>query len=367
MTAKYKQIKQHIKSKILDGSFQPHQKLNSEYEFVEEFQVSRHTIRQAIGELVSEGWLYRNHGVGTFCADRSNMVNNPSRKNIAIITTYISDYIFPHLIRGAESYLSDKGYNVMIFSTNNEFEKEKLALENILTQQVDGVIIEPTKSAFSNPNLSYYLNLENSNIPYVMFHAYYEELDPFSLTLNDEAAGFLITEHLIRRGHKNIIGAFKNDDTQGIQRMKGFFKAHRKHNCRIDPSLLITYSTLEKNDKSVREVGKLLKRNDNKPTGIVAYNDELVIKLLKVLRSHQLSVPDDISILGIDDSHFTEATEIKFSSAKHPKEKLGQDAAKMIVDLIEGRDREVDSIVYEPELVLRNSSKDLTAATTTTI
>lgn len=364
MTAKYQQIKQHIKSKILDGSYQPHQKLSSEYEFVKEFQVSRHTIRQAIGELVSEGWLYRNHGVGTFCADRSSVDNQSSRKNIAIITTYISDYIFPHLIRGAESYLSDKGYNVMILSTNNEFAKEKQALENILTQKVDGVIIEPTKSAFSNPNLSYYLNLENSNIPYVMIHAYYEELDPFSLTLNDEAAGFLITEHLIKYGHKNIIGAFKNDDTQGVQRTKGFLKAHRKYGCRIDPSLLITYSTSEKHEKPVQEVGKLLNRSENKPTGIVAYNDELVIKLLQVLRFQQLNVPEDISILGIDDSHFTEASEIKFSSATHPKEELGEDAAKMVVDLIEGDGKDVSSIVYEPALILRNSSKDISTVTT---
>ncbi|RSL34867.1 GntR family transcriptional regulator [Salibacterium salarium] len=357
MTPKYKNVKQYIQSKILDGSFQAHQKINSEYELVQYFDVSRHTIRQAIGELVSEGWLYREHGVGTFCAERSKMLQQPSRKSIAIITTYISDYIFPYIIRGAESYLSEKGYNVILFSTNNDLEKEKTALENILSQHVEGVIVEPTRSAFTNPNINYYLNLENQNIPYVMMNAYYEELEPVYLVMDDERGGFIQAEHLIELGHRDIIGIFKNDDIQGSRRMKGFLKAHRQHQVPVDPNRIITYSTSEKFEKPIEEVRKLLSYNTNRPTAIVCYNDELIIQILNVIREKNLSVPGDLSIVGFDDSHFTEATEIKFTSMKHPKMKMGEDAANIIVDLIENQpDGKSKSVVYEPELVLRHST-----------
>ncbi|WP_342706664.1 GntR family transcriptional regulator [Marinococcus luteus] len=359
MVSKYKQLKQHIQSKILDGSFRPHQKILSEYEYVKNFEVSRHTVRQAIGELVSEGWLYREHGVGTFCADRSKFSSPSTRKNVAIITTYISDYIFPYIIRGAERYLSDKGYNVILMSTNNDFDKEKQALENILTQQVDGLIIEPTRSAQANPNLNYYLNLENAGIPYVMMNAYYEELEPLSLTLNDQEAGFRNAEHLIQLGHRRIIGLFKTDDMQGVQRMKGFLKAHRHYGCPVDPSLLITYSTDEKYSKAAQSVEQILRDQTDGPTGLVTYNDELLLQLLDVLRDKNLQVPEDISVVSFDDSHFTQISEVKFSSIVHPKERMGEDAAKYVTTLIEQPGAALSSIVYEPHFVDRHSTRSL--------
>src|SRR5690625_1989983 len=107
MKTKYSIIIQAIKSKILDGTFQPHQKISSEYELMKEFNVSRHTVRLAVGELVNQGWLYRQQGSGTYCADRSKEDINKSisnQKNIAIITTYITYYILPSIIRDAEFY-----------------------------------------------------------------------------------------------------------------------------------------------------------------------------------------------------------------------------------------------------------------------
>src|SRR5690625_6101165 len=82
-----------------------------------------------------------------------SLQNYDKQKNIAIVTTYISDYIFPSIIRGAEAQLSEEGYQVSIFSTNNCQDKEKQVLESLLTQNYDGVIVEPTKSAYSNPNI----------------------------------------------------------------------------------------------------------------------------------------------------------------------------------------------------------------------
>ncbi|WP_371871266.1 GntR family transcriptional regulator [Lentibacillus populi] len=60
----------------MDGTYTPHQKVSSESELMKEFGVSRHTVRLAIGDLVTTGWLYREQGSGTFCADRSKESNN---------------------------------------------------------------------------------------------------------------------------------------------------------------------------------------------------------------------------------------------------------------------------------------------------
>ncbi|WP_078549972.1 GntR family transcriptional regulator [Litchfieldia alkalitelluris] len=368
METKYNIVKQSLKAKILDGTFQPHQKINSESELMKEFDVSRHTIRLAIGDLVNQGWLYRRQGSGTYCADRSNeevVQQVGTLKNIAIIATYISNYIFPSIIRGAESYLSQKGYHVSLFSTNNNHDNEKRVLEKILSQSYDGVIVEPTKSAMSNPNINYYLNLERQNIPYVMINAYYDELEPISLVVDDEKGGYLQTEHLIKLGHSNILGFFKSDDAQGTKRMKGFLKAHRSYQFPINPNNIVTYSSAEMDTKPIKELQRILSYTD-KPTAIVCYNDQLAISLLDVLREKNLSIPEDISIVGYDDSFLANVTEVKLSTIEHPKNEMGSKAAQMILDMIKNNSNgnqikkdTVESVVFEPKLIIRHSTQAL--------
>src|SRR5690625_7657374 len=115
METKYSTVKQSIKSKILDGTYKPNQKISSESELMKEFGVSRHTVRLALGDLFTKGWLYREQGAGTFCVDRrkSEPQTGPLQsKNMAIILNYISDYIFHSIIRGAEKQLIVHGYNI---------------------------------------------------------------------------------------------------------------------------------------------------------------------------------------------------------------------------------------------------------------
>ncbi|MBT2216000.1 GntR family transcriptional regulator [Virgibacillus dakarensis] len=369
METKYNIVKQAIKSKIMDGTYTSNQKISSESELMKEFGVSRHTVRLAIGDLVTQGWLYREQGSGTFCADRSTAndgQNVSSQKNIAIVTTYISDYIFPSIIRGAESKLSEEGYQVSIFSTDNDHEKERQILEKILVHKFDGVIVEPTKSAYSNPNIKYYLNLERLSIPYIMINAYYDELEPISIVMDDEQGGFMQTEHLIKLGHQEIIGCFKTDDLQGTKRMKGFLKAHRKYGISLNPKNIITYDTKGKHTKPVEELTKMLASRTNSVTGIVCYNDELVIKVLNVLREKKINVPGDISIVGYDNSVLTDVSEVKLTSIDHPKSTMGRDAASTIIDLIKLKSHHksngslpVESVIYKPELMIRNSTMDV--------
>ncbi|WP_077304981.1 GntR family transcriptional regulator [Terribacillus halophilus] len=365
MQTKYAIVKQAIKSKILDGTYEPHAKIPSESVMMKQFDVSRHTVRLAIGELVNEGWLYREQGAGTFCADRSKhqlQQNGMQNKNIAIVTTYISDYIFPSIIRGAEAFLSEHGYNVSLFNTDNNHEKEREYLERIITTGFDGAIIEPTKSASANPNINYYLNLERLQIPYIMINAYYDALEPFRVLVDDERGAFLQTEHLIQQGHRDIVGFFKTDDMQGTLRMKGYLKAHRENKVPINPKHIVTYKTEEKHQKPIHELEVLLDQADAKPTGLVCYNDELAIKLLDVLRTRDMKVPQDMSIVGFDNSNLAELSEVKLTSVEHPKAELGRAAGKLIIDLIEskhgkGSGKTIDSVVFPTELVTRNSTQ----------
>lgn len=360
MAIKYKEIIEEIKSWILEGKIAPKEKIGSENELMKRFGVSRHTVRQAVGDLVKEGWLYRIQGGGTYCADRVANGNQNTEKTIGVITTYISDYIFPSIIRGIESYLSQKDYSVLLASTNNNTDRERKSLKNILTKNLDGLIVEPTKSAFHNPNLNYYLNLERNRIPYVMINASYTELASPSITLDDEKGGFLATEHLIQSGHEKILGLFKTDDIQGVNRMKGYIRAHRENGMIPPPEMIETFSTEEKGEPLKSKVKELLlKKAEARPDAIFCYNDEIALSIMHVIRELGLRVPEDLSIVGYDDSQLAEASEIKLTTIKHPKTKLGEAAAETIIHLLESnRATQPGSLTFEPELVIRKSTRE---------
>ncbi|MFC8151736.1 GntR family transcriptional regulator [Bacillus paralicheniformis] len=359
---KYSMVKNKIKSWIYEGKVKPGEKIHSENELMKIFDVSRHTIRQAIGDLVHEGLLYREQGSGTYCSHRLQLSEKGRERNkmIGVMTTYLSDYIFPSIIRGIESSLSSEGYTLVVASTNNDNEKEKQCLVNMLDKKIAGLIVEPTKTGSFNPNLSYYLTLEQHHIPYLMINQFYQELNPPHFILDDEHGGFIATEHLIKLGHEKVFGFFKQDDMQGANRMKGFIRAFRESGLSFYPEMVVTYTTENKKQKTIAETRKRLSSSD-RPTAIFCYNDEIALMVLDVVREFGLKVPEDISIVGYDDSHLSEASEVKLTSVTHPKMQMGIEAAKWMIAKVEGRntDQLEHSTVYKPELVVRHSTAKL--------
>lgn len=111
-------LMEELKSKILSGEIRPGVKLPSENELAQEYEISRHTVRKALAILVTDGYITTKHGKGTFCSDR--MAHRKNSKNIAVVTTYISDYIFPRLIQGMDRVLTEQGYSIMLKNTGNQ-------------------------------------------------------------------------------------------------------------------------------------------------------------------------------------------------------------------------------------------------------
>lgn len=359
-TPKYIQVKEEILRWIITGQYAPHKKLPSENEIVKQFDMSRQTIRQALGELEQEGWLYKEQGKGTFVAEQSTSSNRyqGTGMTIGLITTYISDYIFPTIVRGVEASVRECGARLLLASTDNEKLKEKQSLESMLREQLTGLIIEPTKSAEGNPNYSYFLALDSLRIPYVMLNERYSEVDAPCLRVDDELGGYRAAKHLIDLGHRRVAGFFKTDDFQGIRRMKGFVRAFKEQGLSISSDYILRYSSEEKETVPAHALHQLLRQDTSeRPTAIVCYNDELAVKMLDIVRQAELQVPEHLSIIGFDDANLATATEVKLTTIAHPKTQMGIDAVQMLMKIVEqGVGVVMDDKVYTPELVVREST-----------
>jgi GntR family transcriptional regulator, arabinose operon transcriptional repressor len=347
---KYVQLKNHLKELIRRGEIPPGEPLPSENTLMRQFKVSRHTVRQSLGELKSEGWVSSEQGRGTYSIYREKS----NGRTVAVLTTYISDYIFPAIISGIEEVLSAAGFTLTLISTGNDKNKEAQCLENLLSQDIVGLIVEPTKSATPNHNLKYFQELGKRQIPYLMLHAVYSDLDPAHVIMDDEAGGYLAAQYLLQLGHREIAGIFKVDDLQGIKRQAGFIRALQEYHIELPLGFVGNYNTEEQLFSYPYRFIRNLLQNTPRPTAVVCYNDHIALEVLKAIRDMEMRVPEDISLVGFDDSNLALASEVKLTTIKHPKVEMGRQAARMIIEMIEGN-AEKPRMMYQPELVVRTS------------
>ncbi|NCU27808.1 GntR family transcriptional regulator [Candidatus Nomurabacteria bacterium] len=170
---KYEMVKNYVKHLLIDNAIAFGDKLPSENELTEKFQVSRQTVRQAFSELTSEGYIYKEQGRGTF----SKYKKKANQKQIvAVLTTYLSGFVFPGILAGVEQVLSEEVYIILLSNTNNTKKREAQYLENILEHNVVGLIIEPTKSACENVNIRLLETLRDKGIKTVFINACYDEI-----------------------------------------------------------------------------------------------------------------------------------------------------------------------------------------------
>lgn len=352
---KYLQLKEFIKLSIESGELKPGEKIYSENELAVKFKISRHTIRQAIGEMVNEGWLYRVKGSGTFVSRHIGRQKERSR-TIGVVTTYLDDYIFPSIIKGIDGVLVRNGYSIILGYTNNKVEKEAACLANMLERNVDAFIVETTKSALPSPNLEIYNDIRNKGIPVVFINGYYAELDCSYVIVDDEYGGYMAADHLFKLGHHSIAGIFKSDDIQGHKRYKGFVKAHREREIPLKERAIMWFTTEDFETMSDEALELAFINRMEGCSAVVCYNDQIAVKVLDILRKREIKVPDEMSIVSFDDSEIGNAGEIKLTSIAHPRARLGEMAAEGLLEIL-NLEKEKIRIVMKPQFVLKNSTK----------
>ena len=92
--------------------------------------VSRQTVRKALQILQNEGYIYAEHGRGTFCSEM--LRHTTPSKNIAVVTTYLSDYIFPRIVQGIDQVLTENGYSILLKIRATQRSLEAKCLEELL-------------------------------------------------------------------------------------------------------------------------------------------------------------------------------------------------------------------------------------------
>jgi len=350
---KYLAIAKWMKENIYSNNFKYGEKLISENQLCKKFNVSRQTARQAVVTLEQEGLVTRKRGSGTYI-NHANSARKPASHNIGIITTYLDDHVFPYIISGAEKILSKENYNMTLRLTRNKVHNERTQLLSLLDSDIDGLIVEGTKTALPNPNLDVYQKFYDRNIPVIFINAYYQAM-ACNYIINDDVLGArLATRHLIENGHTKIFGIFKHDDQQGNNRYKGFIDEMYEQDFNIDDRSILWYSTESKDEVFTPEQLPVLAEKLKQCTAVICYNDQVAMRLIQLFNHTDIDIPKDLSIVSFDNTSVSEISTVPLTSVTHPSREIGKLAAQSILALIENPFHQVNH-TFTPELIIRDS------------
>jgi LacI family transcriptional regulator len=244
------------------------------------------------------------------------------------------------------------GLAVILCNSDDRPDKEAAYLDLLAEQRVQGVLITPT--AELSPHLEM---LRGRGVPVVLLDRRAADADPCSVAVDDVLGGRLATEHLLEQGHRRI--AFVGSGSglpQMRERHDGVEQAVREA-CGSDDALLVLPPEAPTVTHGREAAGRILDLPAaRRPTAAICANDLLALGVLQEMVRHGVRVPDEFAIVGYDDIDFAAAAAVPLSSVRKPRQDLGRRAAELLIDEARGADHVHQQLVFEPVLVVRESS-----------
>lgn len=352
----YIQIANDLKAKIESGELQPEQQVASQQVLSEQYQVSLITIKKALSQLISEGYLYSRVGRGTFVGKR-NLTPASSvtaTRTIGLVLTDITEPFYSLIVREAEKVISHKGFHMLLSNTGNA-EREEQQIQRFRDMGVSGLIIASIKHLYRASDAI--RNLEEAKFPYVMI-SYVEDQDIRFVGTDYEMGGFIATEHLVRKGFRNIgyISAEEGNLVSELRR-KGYRKAlsHYKIDQKPEFEFHLEYHNDWNYYNSGQKLGRELGAKKDLPEAFFVYNDLAALGLIQGLQQAGRSVPEEVAIVGFDDIERANWAPTPLSTVNRSTDEIGRIAATQVLQQIEGEVDIPKRTIVKPKLVIRAS------------
>ena len=341
----YLQLANLLREQIKSGIIPAGSKLPSETEMIQQYSLSRLTIRDALAVLANEGLVEKHHGKGTFC--KTNILTHQYKIDVLLNLTDV--YFVPHYLQSICGVLEQVNATVALHDTQNSADTICAYLEKILVEGSDGILIQPSPDALkpSQKLVSLFEKLYAAGIPYIMVDSSYTSVPQSYAIMDEYKAGTLAAEHFQQCGHENLCMIALENYADSERRMEGFANTLKERPYRINYSFNLA-----------EDITKMLEQRPD-ITGIFCHNDEIAKECYKILGRLNISIPDRISLVSVDDTVIASTLNPSLTSIVHPKTLLGEASANALVDIISGKEVWPYQKVFEPSVHVRRSCKNI--------
>jgi GntR family transcriptional regulator, arabinose operon transcriptional repressor len=355
---KYLQIINFIKKMIDTNEIQAGAMLPSESLFCHVLNVSRSPVRNALGELVDEGYLKRIQGKGTFVREsKYHSVHRSCEKVIGFVTPDMKTTFAIKVVVGIEGVLSRKGYSLLFGISNHDDQQERDIVNRFLNLGIDGLILLPSnKTSRLNEEIQ---QLDPAVTQLLIVDRRLSGGD-FNYIGNDNHSGaYTCARHFQVRGYKNIAFCGVNLHVSAVaERLSGFVQGANNNGLHLINQYFNGQSDMSESEDCYLPETFLEKINilkENAPVGILAENDEVAINLQKQLENAGLRIGVDYGLIGFINSEEGKQNQPPLTSVSQNSLLLGQTAAEMIVNSINDKSTNKTIHILPTQLIIRKS------------
>ncbi|MCX4472933.1 LacI family transcriptional regulator [Micromonospora sp. NBC_01655] len=281
--------------------------------------------------------------------ERPTKLRGERARLVGLVLPELQNPIFPALAEVVTGTLAQRGYTPALCARTIGGVSESDYVEMLLDHQVSGIIFAGGSYALAGASHDHYRRLTDRGLPVVLVNAGVDALDFPRVSTDDAVAVEQAYGHLRSLGHERIGMVLGPEDhvpsrrkLAALARIAGW----------ADPDEYVERSSFSMEGARVA-AAKLVDRG---VTGVICASDVVALGTIRAVRRLGLSVPDDVSVVGFDDSAFMTCTDPPLTTVRQPIETMGQAAVNLLVTQIDGAGVLRDELLFEPELVVRGST-----------
>ncbi len=364
----YRVIYKDFKSQIEGGKLKPRDKLPTENDISNTYNVSRITAIRALKELELKGLINRVKGSGSYVNENGTSIQS-GVPIVSLVIPFGGDFSMQYL-QGVEEVVREHGYFVTYHNSLRDVEMERKIIEDLIERGSSGIIVYPTSTS---QNLDLYTGLVIDKYPFIMIDHRIPGVDLPLVWTNNDAAFYDITTHLLDLNHKRVI--FAAFDMYGVssefERYKGYCKAHLDKGVTLMNNHIFSvkdYENLRGNYSTEEDFGEGIANmlfdklegldEEVRPTAIAAVNDEVAAILIDVALKRGIKIPEQYSITGFDNSTVTKHLPVKLTTVDQPSLEIGRSAAKELIETINDSSRKPQVITVDAKVIIKSSTKE---------
>lgn len=270
---------------------------------------------------------------------------------LALVVSDITNPFFTTVARGVEDAASAAGFNLILCNTDESEAKQEIYLQLLLERRVDGILLVPARSAVEPVQM-----IQKMDIPVVVLDRKLPGAQADVVRCDSEDGAYRLTRLLLRHGHRRIaMLSGPLDVSTAVDRVKGYQQAMAEGGL-LTGNQMILYG--EFTPESGYEMAQAALASQQPPTALFAGNNFIAIGALKALRDYNLSVPDDIAVVGFDDLPPAIVVDPILTAAAQPAYAMGRTGAELLLArLAEVEKTEYQEIILPVEIIQRHSSE----------
>jgi DNA-binding LacI/PurR family transcriptional regulator len=270
---------------------------------------------------------------------------------IGVIVPDLVTHFYSSIISGIEQVAEEKGYYILIASSNETLQKEIKAVDNLLKTRVEGLIVCLSQET---RNYEHFDRLINNNIPLVFFDRVCRTDEVSSVVVDNLEAAQQITQHFYKNGCRRIAYIAGPEHLNiSKERTSGYLEGLKS--CGLD----FRSELLEQCNLSTKEAIKATSRLldlPEQPDAIFGINDTVVFAAMKEIKKRGMRIPEDVALVGFTDEFHSTVVDPPLTSITHPTFEIGQEAARLFFKQIEKEVSDPEKVILKTNLIIRKSS-----------